>query len=366
MKIALVTDAWHPQINGVVRAWTVVVDQLSRMGHQVTPVTPEQFAGLPCPGEPDIRLSLASPAGVGRMLAAIAPEAIHIATEGPLGMAARRYCMRHDLAFTTSYHTHFPKYLAVRFGVPRRATFSFIRRFHRPARRVMVTTETLAAELASHGIGHTALWPRGVDARLFAPRADAIEIAGPRPLLIYVGRVAVEKNIGAFLELDVPGTKIVVGDGPQLAELKARYPEVVFAGWQTGENLSRWYAAADVFVFASRTDTYGLVLLEALASGLPVAAYPVPGPADVLGKAPEVACLDQDLAAAVRGALTLSPEAARTFALNFSWHACAERFLELTESLPPGIWRKIKRARVARVVSPLGLNPSAGILNRFR
>ena len=257
MKIVLVTDAWFPQINGVVRTWSIVVDELSRMGHQVVTITPDHFAGLPCPGEPQIKLSLTTPGTVGAMMADARPDAIHIATEGPLGTAARRYCLRQDLAFTTSYHTHFPQYLKMRMGVPRRLTFSVIRRFHKASKAVMVTTDTLADELANNGIHHARLWPRGVDARLFRPMPGVPKIAGSSPVMIYVGRVAVEKNIGAFLDLDVPGTKVVVGDGPQLAELKKRYPDVVFAGWQQGESLARWYAAADVFVFASRTDTYG-------------------------------------------------------------------------------------------------------------
>lgn len=338
MKIVLVTDAWFPQINGVVRTWSVVVDELTRMGNQVVTITPDQFLSLPCPGEPDIRLAMATPGAVGRMIADARPEAIHIATEGPLGTAARRYCLTRKLAFTTSYHTHFPQYLKMRMGVPARLTFGVIRRFHAASRAVMVTTDTLADELAAYGIRHVRIWPRGVDARLFRPMPEVDKIAGESPVMIYVGRVAVEKNIGAFLDLDVPGTKVVVGDGPQLAELKARYPEVVFAGWQQGESLARWYAAADVFVFASRTDTYGLVLLEALASGLPVAAFPVPGPRDVLGHAPHVACLNDDLAVAIRGALQLSPAAAREFALAFSWTACAERFVELTARLPAHTW----------------------------
>lgn len=355
MKIALVTDAWHPQINGVVRTWTMVRDELIRLGHEVVLVTPDRFVGLPCPGEPEIRLALTTSRRVGRMLAETAPQAVHIATEGPLGQAARRYCRRRGIAFTTSYHTHFPQYLEMRLGVPRRLTFAVMRRFHAAAARVLVTTDTLADELAAHGIAHTVLWPRGVDARAFAPRADAVTIDRPGPVMIYVGRVAVEKNIGAFLDLDVPGTKVVVGDGPQLAELKTRYPDVVFAGWQTGQDLARWYAAADVFVFASRTDTYGLVLLEALASGLPVAAYPVPGPADVLGHAPHVACLDDDLSVAVRGALALSPEDARAFALDYSWTACAERFVAQVEVLDPAVWQtsrstgNVARPRPSRV-----------------
>ena len=353
MRIALITDAWHPQINGVVRTWSIVVDELARAGHEVTTITPRDFRGLPCPGEPDIRLALTTPAVIGERLTAIAPEAIHIATEGPLGTAARAWCRAQGLAFTTSYHTHFPQYLKMRLGVPKRLTYGVIRRFHKAAARVMVTTPTLAEELARHGIANTVLWPRGVDARVFAPRDDGVRIDGPGPVMIYVGRVAVEKNIRAFLELDRPGTKVVVGDGAARRALEAAYPEVVFAGWQTGTDLARWYAAADVFVFPSRTDTYGLVLLEALASGLPVAAYPVPGPQDVLGDAPHVACLHNDLNAAIDGALSLSPEAARAHALAFSWAACAERFLANLERLPASAWADIAPAsRLARVAAP--------------
>lgn len=353
MRIALVTDAWHPQINGVVRTLSTVVDELTHLGHEVVTITPDGFRSLPCPGEPEIRLALVTAGQVGRRLVDARPEAIHIATEGPLGQAARRYCRSRGLAFTSSYHTHFPQYLEMRMGVPRRLTFAVMRRFHAAATRVLVTTDTLADELAAHGITHTVLWPRGVDARAFAPRPDAVTIDGPRPVMVYVGRVAVEKNIGAFLDLDVPGTKVVVGDGPQLAELKQRYPDVVFAGWQSGDDLARWYAAGDVFVFASRTDTYGLVLLEALASGLPVAAYPVPGPADVLGHAPHVACLNDDLAAAVRGALELSPADARTFALDYSWSACATRFVDQVEVLDAGAWAGARSSLAARLSAPV-------------
>ncbi|WP_348760277.1 glycosyltransferase family 1 protein [uncultured Salinisphaera sp.] len=353
MKIALITDAWHPQINGVVRTWSIVVDELTRAGHEIVTITPGDFRGLPCPGEPQIRLALATPAAIGERLKAMAPEAIHIATEGPLGTAARAYCSRQGLAFTTSYHTHFPQYLKMRMGVPRRLTYGVIRRFHQAATRVMVTTPTLAAELASHGITHTVLWPRGVDARVFAPRDDAVTIDGPGPVMIYVGRVAVEKNIAAFLNVDRPGTKIVVGDGPARERLEAEYPDVIFAGWQTGAALARWYAAADIFVFPSRTDTYGLVLLEALASGLPVAAYPVPGPQDVLGDAPHVACLDNDLGQAIDGALKLSPEAARVHALSFSWAACAQRFADQVEPLAPSVWQEARAGSLlARAAAP--------------
>ena len=348
MKIALVTDAWHPQINGVVRTWSIVVDELIRAGHAVMTITPGDFRGLPCPGEPEIRLALATPAAIGERLADFAPEAIHIATEGPLGTAARAFCRSRGLAFTTSYHTHFPQYLKLRLGLPRRLTYGVVARFHRAATRVMVTTPTLAAELAAHGISHTVLWPRGVDARAFAPSDDGVAVDGPGPVMIYVGRVAVEKNIAAFMDVDRPGTKIVVGDGPARERLEAEYPEVIFAGWQTGEALARWYAAADIFVFPSRTDTYGLVLLEALASGLPVAAYPVPGPRDVLGDAPHVACLDADLGRAIDGALQLSPEAARAHALGFSWTACARRFVDQVEPLAPGVW---ENSRVGSLLS---------------
>lgn len=337
MRIALVSDAWMPQVNGVVRTLSTVVGELERMGHEVLTISPERFRTLPCPTEPDVRLALATPWALGRLLEAFRPQALHVATEGPLGFAARRYCQWRAIPFTTSYHTHFPQYLRLRLGVPAALTFPLIRHFHRPSAAVLVTTQTLRRELGARGLRNLRLWPRGVDAELFRPRAG-VEAPGPRPVMLYVGRVAVEKNIQAFLTLDLPGTKVVVGDGPQLAALQRAHPEVHFAGCRQGEALARYYAGADVFVFPSRTDTFGLVLLEALASGVPVAAYPVPGPRDVVGEAPQAGCLHEDLAQAVRAALQLSRDDARAFALRHSWQATAQRLLEALAPIPQARW----------------------------
>lgn len=337
MRIALATDAWKPQVNGVVRTLTTVVSELERVGHEVLTISPERFRTLPCPTEPDVRLAVASPWSIGRFLKRFRPHAIHIATEGPLGLAARQYCLWRHIPFTTSYHTHFPQYLHMRMGVSPSLTYPFIRFFHRPAAAILVTTETLRRELSARGLRNLQLWPRGVDADLFHPRPAVLPV-GKRPVMLYVGRVAVEKNLEAFLDLSLPGTKVVVGDGPQLGQLRRTYPDVRFVGRQQGEDLARYYAGADVFVFPSRTDTFGLVLLEALASGVPVAAYPVPGPKDVVGDAPEVGCLHEDLGQAVQGALQLSREAARAFALRQSWQVTAERFVELAAPVPAERW----------------------------
>lgn len=342
MKIALVTDAWHPQINGVVRTLQAVVDELKALGHDIRVISPAEFATVAWPGEPGLRLALTTPGALGRRLVAFAPEAVHIATEGPLGLAARRYCRRRRIAFTTAYHTRFSEYLRLRYGLPAALGDTALRRFHHGAARVMVSTPSLAAELDERGIGHTALWSRGVDTECFHPSGPAAVIDGDGPVMLYVGRVAVEKNLRAFLALDLPGKKVVVGDGPQRAALARIYPDVLFAGWQAGPDLARWYRAADVFVFPSRSDTYGLVMLEALASGVPVAAYPVAGPRDVLADTPRAGCLDDDLATAVRGALLCSPEAARRHAGRFTWRACAVRFAALLEPLPGYAWRRAR------------------------
>lgn len=333
MKIALATDAWMPQVNGVVRALGTLVAGLEAAGHQVLTISPQFFRTVPCPTEPGVRLALPTPQAVGRRLRAFEPEAIHIATEGPIGLCARHYCVRAGIPFTTSYHTHFPKYLRMRMRVPEALTWPLMRFFHRPSSSVMVTNETLRRELADHGLRRLALWPRGVDAERFRPRKDA-HVVGERPVMLFVGRVAVEKNLRAFLDLRLPGTKVVVGDGPQLPRLRKCYPQVHFAGMQHGDELSRYYAGADVFVFPSRTDTYGLVILEALASGVPVAAYPVAGPRDVLGAATgRVGCLHEDLAQAVEGALKLSRRDAREFALQRSWQTTIDRFLALVHQI---------------------------------
>ena len=325
MKILLVTDAWFPQVNGVVRTLDSLRQQLRAQGHRCCYLTPKGFCTIPCPTYPEIRLALAPGRRLGQMIERFGPDCIHIATEGPLGLAARRWCLRHGFPFTTAYHTRFPEYVQARLRTPLAWTYAFERWFHASAQRVMVATESIRRELALHGIEHSLLWSRGVDTGLFRPRPkDAL--AGPRPIHLYVGRVAVEKNLEAFLNLDLEGTRYVVGDGPQLKLLSRRYPHVHFTGAKQGEELARIYASADVFAFPSRTDTFGLVMLEALACGVPVAAYPVPGPLDVIGGS-GAGCLDEDLGRAIRGALKIDPALCRARAMEHSWATCAEKFV---------------------------------------
>lgn len=324
-RILIVSDAWFPQVNGVVRTLATVAGELRAMGHTVDVIGPDRFRTLPCPTYPDIRLALRPSRRLAEMIAAFRPDALHIATEGPLGLAARRWARRSGARFTTAFHTRFAEYLRARTGMPLRPTYAWLRRFHRAAAATMVATDSLRAELAGRGFGGLVAWSRGVDTSLFHPQPGT-DFGLQHPVFLYVGRVAVEKNIGAFLDLDLPGSKLVVGDGPQLARLARRYPAVRFAGRLEGAALAAAYAGADVFVFPSRTDTFGLVLLEALACGTPVAAFPVTGPRDVLGTAP-VGVLDWDLRAAALRALTLDRAACRAFAEGFSWRASAETFL---------------------------------------
>ncbi|HYM30610.1 MAG TPA: glycosyltransferase family 1 protein [Candidatus Cybelea sp.] len=325
MNVVIVTDAWHPQVNGVVRTLDTIGKELRELGHAIRYVTPDQFAGFACPTYPEIRLCYGVRRKLARMIDAFQPCAIHIATEGPLGFAARRYCTRRRIAFTTAYHTRFPEYVHARFRIPASLTYALLRWFHGRSARVMTATESLRADLAGRGFRNLACWNRGVDIDLFQPRDKAF-LRLPRPVFLYVGRVAVEKNIEDFLDLDLPGSKLVVGDGPQLNALRRRFPDAHFVGAMHGEDLARFYAASDVFVFPSRTDTFGLVLLEALASGLPVAAYPVTGPQDVLGSA-GVGVLAHNLGEAARRALAIPSDECRRFALQFSWRASAEQFL---------------------------------------
>jgi glycosyltransferase involved in cell wall biosynthesis len=325
MRILIVSDAWFPQVNGVVRTLSTVAGELRMLGHDVCVIGPHRFRTVACPTYPDIRLAVDAHRKLPRLIDAYGPDAIHISTEGPLGFAARRYCRRRGLAFTTAYHTKFPEYIEARTGIPPSWTYRVMRWFHASASRVMVSTGSIESELRRNGFDNIVRWSRGVDTMLFRPRDKSL-FRTVRPVALYVGRVAVEKNIAAFLDLPFAGTKYVVGDGPQLRLLRRRYPAVRFVGMKTGEELAHHYAASDVFVFPSRTDTFGLVLLEALASGVPVAAYPVAGPLDVIGSAP-VGCLDEDLAEAVAKAQTLSPDACRTHALRFSWRRSAEQFL---------------------------------------
>ncbi len=327
MRIALVTDAWAPQVNGVVRTLETTASHMRARGHAVEIISPDRFRSVPAPTYPEIRLALVRPSAVGRMIDAHGCDVVHIATEGPLGLAARRHCIRTGQPFTTSFHTRFPDYLHARFRLPRRLTWRFLAWFHRPAHAVLVATPRLARELAAHGLGHTRIWSRGVDlsrfGRALAPPPAYAGLA--RPILLTVGRVAVEKNLEAFLSLDLPGTKVVVGDGPARAALEARYPGVRFLGALFGNALAAAYAHADLFVFPSRTDTFGLVLVEAMAAGLPVAAFPVPGPLDVVGES-DAGVLSEDLAAAVHAALRIPRATPRLHALGFSWEAAVDQF----------------------------------------
>jgi glycosyltransferase involved in cell wall biosynthesis len=298
---------------------------MERLGHQVSVISPTQFRTAPCPTYPEIRLALWRARNLNRKLDALKSDAIHIATEGPLGRAARAWCLERHLPFTTAYHTRFPEYVAARFAVPLGWTYSIVRRFHAPAVRMMVATRTIENKLTQRGFANIGRWTRGVDLELFRPDQRA-ELDLPRPVHLYVGRVAVEKNIGAFLALRLPGSKVVIGDAPQLTALKTRYPDVHFLGAKYGPDLARHVAAADVFVFPSLTNTFGLVLLEAMACGLPVAAFPVAGPKDVVRDG-EVGALDWDLAKAVERALALPRAACRRYAQNFSWESATRQFL---------------------------------------
>ena len=326
-SIAIITDAWHPQTNGVVRTLATTCDMLRRWGHDVTVISPDQYRSIPAPTYPEIRLAFTAPGAVGRRLAAIQPEAVHIATEGPLGFAARRYCLRRRVPFTTAYHTQFPDYLARRTGLPARLFWPYIRWFHRPARTIMVATDTIRSQLREQGLGQLSHWSRGVELDCVSPGAPPPpEYAGLKgPILLYVGRVAVEKNIEAFLACPYPGTKVVVGDGPARAALEAKFPQALFLGKRMGRDLAGCYAGADVFVFPSRTDTFGLVVIEALACGTPVAAFPVPGPLDIVTDA--VGALSEDLARAIDAARYCDRAACAAHGASFSWEAATRQFL---------------------------------------
>ncbi|MBV8777964.1 MAG: glycosyltransferase family 1 protein [Alphaproteobacteria bacterium] len=324
-RVAIVSDAWHPQVNGVVRTLSAISDGLAAAGHHPTVVGPEGYRTLPCPGYADIRLAVGSGRRLARQLEALSPRAVHIATEGPLGWAARAFCLRRGWPFTTAYHTRFPEYLHARWGLPTTWTYTALRRFHAPSHAVMVATETVRQELAQRGFARLVAWTRGVDASLFHPHhVPALDL--PRPVFLYVGRIALEKNLPAFLDLALPGSKLVVGDGPLLAAMRQRYPLVHFAGAQSGEALARHYAAADVLVMPSRTETFGLVMLEALACGVPVAAFPGTGPSDVIGDS-GAGVLDPDLGCAARRALNIPRERCLAHARRFSWDISVAQFL---------------------------------------
>lgn len=325
MRLLVVTDAWAPQINGVVRTLEKLLESLKGMGVAADVISPADFLTVPMPSYPDIRLAVALPWRVRKRIEDIAPDKIHIATEGPLGIVARRYCLARGIPFTTSYHTRFPEFLSARLPVPERWSYAWLRRFHNSGRAMLVATPSLGREMAQRGFNNIRIWSHGVDTIQFNPdRRSDLDL--PRPIFLNVGRVAVEKNLPAFLDLDLPGSKVVVGDGPELPALRARYPDVHFLGTKLGNELAELYASADVFVFPSRTDTFGNVILEALASGTPVAAYPVTGPIDIIGDGTGGA-LDEDLHEAAMRALEAPRSEAVAKASGYDWNECARQFL---------------------------------------
>jgi glycosyltransferase involved in cell wall biosynthesis len=325
MRIAIATDAWSPQVNGVVTTLTQTRDELVAQGHEVLMVTPEGRRTVPCPTYPEIRLVLFGGRAIARELDEFEPDCVHIATEGTIGLAVRRYCLKRKLRFTTAYHTQFPEYVRARAPVPVSLTTAWLRWFHGPGERTLVPSESIREVLLGRGFPNVVIWSRGVDTQVFNPDR-AIDYDLPRPIWVYLGRVAVEKNIEAFLDLDIEGTKVVIGDGPDFARLKSRYSQCHFVGYKFGADLAAHLAGADVFVFPSKTDTFGIVLLESMACGLPVAAYPVTGPVDVVRDG-ETGSLDDDLAEACRRALQIDGGNCIQFAKSRSWTRCTEQFV---------------------------------------
>jgi glycosyltransferase involved in cell wall biosynthesis len=351
MRIALATDAWTPQTNGVVTTLKATAATLTLLGHEVRIISPQGLTTVACPSYPEIRLALSPGAYVARELKAFRPHAIHIATEGPLGLAVRRYCRARRVPFTTSYHTRYPEYLHARWPIPLAVSYAWLRRFHRAAACTFVSSTSLEALLAARGFRNLHRWRRGVDLRTFHPRPPHPELANlPRPIMACVGRLAIEKNLDAFLALPVPGTKLVIGDGPERATLAARYPQVRFAGYRFGTELAALLSGADVLVFPSLTDTFGLVMIEALACGVPVAAFPVPGPVDVI-EAGVTGVLHQDLARAIAGALRLDRRTCAAAAGAFSWHAATSQFLAGLAPIPLPLRARLAVSRSSAMIA---------------
>jgi glycosyltransferase involved in cell wall biosynthesis len=349
LRIAIVSDAWRPQINGVVRTIEAIVKLLQAEGHEIEVFGPDRFRTLPCPTYPEIRLSLFPASRLDHMLKLYAPDAIHLVTEGPLGWAARAFCRKRGIAFTTAYHTRFPEYVHARTRIPLAWSYALVRRFHAPSAGVMVAAQSIRDELTARGFRNLVPWSRGVDITAFKPEPHR-QLQDARPIWLYAGRLAVEKNIKAFLDLDLPGTKWVVGGGPQLKELRRRYRDACFFGSVGPQELSARYAQADCFVFPSRTDTFGLVMVEALASGVPVAGYPVPGPLDVV-TTPKVGALNEDLRTACLAAVTCDPADCRAHAETFTWARCAAQFRNALRPIPRGTWQPLKRRVVPNAAS---------------
>ncbi len=346
MRILLATDAWDPQVNGVVTTLKRTIAECEKLGHEFKIVDYNQFKTISWPDYPEVKLALGCYEEVREIIQDYEPDAIHIATEGPVGFAARRVCQEWKLPFTTSYHTKFPEYVAARLPIPLSVGYAIMRWFHKPSGRVMVATPTLQHDLESRGFRNISPWTRGVDTELFRPGLTEPTFAGlQRPIMAYVGRVAVEKNIEAFLKVDRPGTKVIVGGGPQLEELRVKYPEAKFLGPRFGDELAQVYSDADVFVFPSLTDTFGLVIIEAMAAGTPVAAFPAHGPIDLIPGS-NAGAINDDLSVAITEALTLDRKDVRAYAEKFSWRACAEEFIRNLQPYPEPaktkLWNRLR------------------------
>ena len=345
MKVLVATDAWHPQVNGVVRTLNSLARAAGKLGAAIEFLSPDGFPSFQLPTYPGLMLAIPSRRGIAERIEAANPDAIHIATEGPIGFAVRAYCRRNQRPFTTSYTTRFPEYISARMPVPRELVYAILRWFHGGATVTMVATPSLMSELSQRGFAHLGMWTRGVDVDLFRPDR-ALDLGLPRPIFMAVGRVAVEKNLGAFLSLDLPGSKVVIGSGPAEAKLKHEFPDANFLGPLENGRLAAHLASADVFVFPSRTDTFGIVQLEALASGVPIAAFPVSGPKDIVGNQP-IGVLDEDLRRACLDALHLSRDACRKFALDCSWENSARQFIGHVRKVAGGSDRELEAAMTA-------------------
>ncbi len=353
MRIALASDAWTPQTNGVVTTLRATAQTLAQMGHEVRVISPQGVRSIACPSYPEIRLAVLPGAHVARQLRDFRPHAIHVATEGPVGLAVRSFCRARGVPFTTSYHTRYPEYLRARWPIPLAASYAWLRGFHGAAARTFISSASLETELSRRGFQHLHLWRRGVDLKRFRNLAPHPELAGlPRPIVACVGRLAIEKNLHAFLGLSVPGTKVIIGDGPQRAALAQRYPQALFTGYRFGDELASLLAGADVLAFPSLTDTFGLVMIEALACGVPVAAFPVPGPIDVIEQG-VTGVLHKDLAVGITSALRLNRDVCTRRAAGFSWEAATAQFLAGIAPIPRAVRATVAVRRGSAMIAPV-------------